>query len=246
VSPQHALEPTTLLAYVPRAHFRAFLRYEYVDGYKALYQRPSVWMPPPSELVRGERSDLKEAIIRFGGYDEITKVAGMVPYRDWRYLEGQLELLLELKRYCDEHCMADYSIFPRVSTLPQAGYRRLHSLIQTYGGRKFLAWRLGMSTSTSVARSPAPTRLNWGRFDLEFALRLLLFVRADQMCRTPPLRSKQQNLPLSIYIPSEARLFASGAEGLWLRGKIVEFGGYENVARRLGLEFSTEGKLPEG
>jgi hypothetical protein len=224
----------------------SFSRYEYADGYKAQYQRPSVWMPRLSEFVQHGRSDLKEAILRFGGYDKVTKVAGMVPFRDWHYLEGQLELLLELKRYCDEHCMSDYSLFPCVSSLPQVGYRRLHSLIQIYGGRKFLASRLGMSTRTSIHRMSESMRLDWGRFDLEFALRLLLFVRADQLRRTPPLRFKQQNMPISIYIPSEARLCAAGAEGLWLREKIVDYGGYENVARRLGLAFSTNGKLSEG
>jgi hypothetical protein len=197
-------------------------------------------MPRLSELVHCGRSDLKEAIVRFGGYDKITKVAGMVPYRDWHYLEGQLELMLELKRYCDEHCMSDYAVFPCVSTLPNLGYSRLHSLIQTYGGRNFVASRLGMSTSTSMTRVSASMRLDWGRFDLEFALRLLLFVREDQLRRTPPLRFKQPNLPISIYIPPEAKLCAAGAEGLWLRERILDYGGYENVARRLGLEFSSK------
>jgi hypothetical protein len=49
-----------------------------------------------SELVAAGRSDLKVAIVRFDGYETITKVAGMIGNRKWRYLEGQLELLVEL------------------------------------------------------------------------------------------------------------------------------------------------------
>jgi hypothetical protein len=196
-------------------------------------------MPRLSELVAAGRSDLKEAIIRFGGYEKVTKVAGMIEYREWCYLEGQLELLVELKRYCDEHCDSDYSRFPCVSGLRHVGYSRLHSLIQYYGGRKFLAMRLGMSTHAGIERS-LPKQLSWGRFDLEFALRLLHFIRADQMRHNPPLISKQRGLPLSIDIPTDSRLSGAGEEGRWLRDKIHEYGGHENVARRLGLGFSSK------
>jgi hypothetical protein len=66
-------------------------------------QGPNIWTPRLSELVAAGRSDLKEAITLNGGYEGSTEGAGMIGNREWLYLEGKLELLVELKRHCDEH-----------------------------------------------------------------------------------------------------------------------------------------------
>jgi hypothetical protein len=41
----------------------------------------------------------------------------------------------------------------------------------------------------------------------------------------------------ALSMPSKGKLLSSGAEGELLDKSIQEFGGYENVARRLGLAF---------
>jgi hypothetical protein len=139
--------------------------------------------------------------------------------------------MLELERYCDEFQRSDYSRFPTVSQVQKNGYARLHSLIQYYGGRKFLALRLGMDQSTTQTTSSSKD-LNWGSFDLDFGIQLLLFVRNYQLTRRPPVKH-----PV-IAMPSPAKLFATDG-GESLHRQIVEFGGFENVARRLGLAFDS-------
>jgi len=238
--------------------------YEYVDSYRDEHNRPAVWMPRPSELAAAGRDDLRQALNRYGGSRRVGRTAGMVPYREWYYFEGQLELLLELKTYLDAHCGSDYSTFPTVSAIQRTpGYEQLHALIQYFGGRKFLAARLGMnstkqkatSSNSSSSSTNHPQRnsntanhrhhrssndsgnttiMRFGDFDLVFAIRLLYFVRRDHLKRSPPLSN-----PV-LAMPSRSKLLAAAAkenddEGVWLDQKIDQFGGYENVARRLGL-----------
>ena len=220
-----------------------YYRFEYVETYRSQHNRPAVWMPRPSELAHNGRDDLKQAINRFGGSNRICRLAGMVSYREWYYFEGQLELLMELKRYLDEQYDDDdnnnsdnddatatdgdkkYSKFPTAQQVKRHGYEQLYSLIQYYGGRKFLAARLGMEVNR------CSNDLSWGKFDLEFAIQMLLFVRQEQLHRDPPMTS-----PV-ISMPSKARLLSSGDLGIWLDAQILKYGGYENVARRLGLAF---------
>jgi hypothetical protein len=214
-------------------------------------------MPRPSELAASGHDDLRQAMNRYGGTRGICRTAGMVPYQEWFYFEGQLELFTELKRYLDEFADGDYTTFPTVSDVRRNGFDQLHSLIQYYGGRKFLAARLSMSeqkyngsrTKDASKRgnqertisSGYDSCLKFGLFDLEFAIRLLTFIRSDQMKRSPPLQS-----PV-LSMPSRTKLLTSADDGAWLDAKIDEFGGYENVARRLGLAlFSSSGNGKEG
>lgn len=201
--------------------------YEYVDGVRQEHGRPAVWMPRPNEMTASGRDDLRQAIQRFGGTKKICRLAGMVPFREWYFFEGQLELLVLLKEYIDKCEKGDYETFPNVSDIRRNGYEQLHSLIQYYGGRKYLAFRLGMR-----AGSLLPTddfhHVSWGFFDLVFAIALLNFVRQDHLRRYPPLKA-----PLLI-MPRRDRLIA---EEPWLHDRVEEYGGYENVARRLGLAF---------
>jgi hypothetical protein len=208
-------------------------------------------MPRPSELATHGRDDLRQAINRFGGVRSICRTAGMISYQEWFYFEGQLELLSELKRYLDEYANGDYTKFPTVSDIKRNGYDQLHNLIQYYGGRKFLSARFNMSTTTKKSAAGIPTTgrnvnvrcsatddetmIKFGLFDLIFAIRLLNFVRIDQVKRSPPLQSAV------IAMPSRAKLLSSANDGVWLDSKIDEFGGYENVARRLGLALFATG-----
>jgi hypothetical protein len=135
--------------------------------------------------------------------------------------------MVSLKEYCDEYCGGDYSVFPQFSQFRKEGHNRLFRLIQDYGGRNFVAARFGMLKGSVGHRSVHG--LNWGPFDLEFGIALLEFVRKDQMKQEPPLK-----LPM-ICMPNRAKLLTDSPKGAYLDQKIVEYGGYENVARRLGL-----------
>jgi hypothetical protein len=208
--------------------------YEYTDQCRRDLGRPAVWMPRPSELAANGYGDLKQAMVRFGGSNRIERLAGMVTHRDWYYFEGQLELLLLLKGYIDEYGDRNYEKFPIVSAIQNHGYEKLYALIQYYGGRKFLAARLGMSYSTKESKHKTQdlhADMCWGPFDLDFGIRLLEYIRNDHMHRSPPMKNP------ALSMPSNGKLLSSGAEGELLDKSIQEFGGYENVARRLGLAF---------
>ena len=199
-----------------------------------------------SELIHAGRDDLALAIGRHGGQKLICKRAGLVPFREWNYLEGMYELLLGLRDYLDQYHGGDYSIFPIVSRMKERGHDRLHSLIQYYGGVRFLAARLDMDCMVkggkTRGRKTAPMNMNhqlasddmnWGPFDLEFGIELYAFVRRQQMTMKPPLRYPEIRMPSQLSL-----LEYDGDKGLRLDQKVEEYGGYENVARRLGLAFS--------
>lgn len=222
--------------------------YEYLHERRQKENIPEGWMPRLSELKHAGRDDLALAIRRHGGQKAVCVRAGLVPFREWNYIEGMCELLLGLREYLDQYHGSDYSTFPIVSRVKEKGYDRLHSLIQYYGGLRFLAARLDMdyATSGTTRRRQASSMnkdqlvsadMSWGPFDLEFAIELYVFVRKQQMKMKPPLRHPE------IRIPSQLNLLEYGGKGLWLDEKIQEYGGYENVARRLGLAFSFRNTL---
>lgn len=141
-------------------------------------------------------------------------------------------MLFELKRYLDEFYNSDYSTFPTVLEMQRHGYDELHTLIQYYGGRKFVASRLSMEfTRKSSSRgSDFFGDMQWGAFDLEFGIELLHFIREDQLKLMPPMAK-----PV-IAMPSQNKLLST-TDGRQLAESINKYGGYENVARRLGLAF---------
>jgi hypothetical protein len=193
-------------------------------------------MPRPSELSQNGRDDLRSAIARFGGCKRICRQAGLVPYRDWFYFDRLLELLIELRRYLDQYQKGRYDVFPTMSHVQERN-PQLYSLVQYYGGRKFVASRLGMlyrSTSKSQSKSANDIAeekdMNWGPFSLEFGILLMTFIREDHTRKNPPLRNPTMNMP------SKKRL-DNDENGARLDEQIEQFGGYENVARRLGLAY---------
>lgn len=175
---------------------------------------------------------------RFGGSKRIAEIARLVPFREWNFFEGQYELFLLLQEHLDqvsttneEDSSTKYMYFPSVSDIRSTGNERLCLLVQYYGGAKFLSSRLGMTTKRPKSGRVNQSNFSWGQFSLEFAIRLCGFIRSLHMNASPPIAS-----PV-ISIPSPERLQRAGPEGLWLHEKIIEFGGYENVARRLYLDF---------
>lgn len=202
--------------------------YQYLDEYQEQRNRPSIWMPRLNEFKRQGRDDLRQAIVRFGGHARICKLAGLVPFREWHYFEGQYELLVDLRDYLDKYHNGNQRSFPRGTEMQRNGYHQLYALTQYYGGTKYVANRLSMNyIHTNAAQDYAD--LNWGPFSIDTAIDLLRFIRADQMKKKGPLKR-----PV-IAIPSQRKLLASGQEKL--HEEIMELGGYENVARRLGLAY---------
>lgn len=190
-------------------------------------------MPRPSELSSRGRDDLRQAMNRFGGATKIGAQASLVPYREWSYFEGQLQLLKGLKSYLDKFHDGDYTVFPMLMEVKLNGYDQLHGLILYYGGRRFVSARLDMDRGERKKKSKQGDMddldMAWGPFDLEFGIELLEFVREDQCQRKPPLAQPVLSMP-------SQRQFLR-ADRLYLDSKVQEYGGYENVARRLGLEF---------
>lgn len=70
---------------------------------------------------------------------------------------------------------------------------------------------------------------SWGAFSLSFAIQLLQFIRSQYFILNPPLYSP------AIAMPSERDLLSCGQDEL--ASRVATYGGYENVARRLGLDY---------
>ena len=207
--------------------------FEYLSNRKQSTMLPAVYQPQLSELD----SELRNAINRWGS-TRIFRQARLVPYREWKYIEGMYDMLLELRKYLDEFYEGNYDEFPIVYEIKQRGYERLHGLIQYYGGRKLLASKFDMLDANAQRRldnlsydtKVSSGYVNWGNFDLLFAIQLLGFVRNEYMKKQPPLSHP------AIEMPMKQKLLDSGSIGKLLDEKIMEYGGYENVARRLQLD----------
>jgi hypothetical protein len=199
--------------------------YDHLDKVCVVRNRPAVWMPRPAEIREEGREDLFHAIARFGGAKEISEIAGLVAYHEWRYFDGQLELMKALTTYLDERHGGDRMFFPTGTEIKESGCMSLYYAIQRYGGRKFLMSRFGMEVPKRSSKSYL--EMSFGPFSLDFAIDLLEYIRNDQMECKAPLK------PAVIRMPTEYVLFQKGRSDL-IDG-IQKYGGYENVARRLGL-----------
>jgi hypothetical protein len=208
--------------------------YEYLDDVCVTKQRPAVWMPRLAELREAGRDDLAHAISRLEGrpqtnVHDIANFAGLVPFHEWKYFEGQLRLLQELRQYLDDYHNGNRKIFPRGMDLKERKCMSLYYAVQRYGGRKFLMSRFGFQSKLhrpSALDFPYGN-LNFGSFSIDFAIELLEYIRNDQLKLKGPLK------PAVIRMPTEYVLFQD--QRYDLIDNIQKFGGYENVARRLGL-----------
>ena len=207
--------------------FAFSLSYAYAADYRDAYQRPAVWMPRPEEFIRKGRRDIRRTLRRFGGSERVSRLAGMVPCSEWYYFEDQLELLMELQGYLKKHGNGNFDSIPAPKDVRRHGFEQLYTLLKANGGQNFLADRLGMNTSDS----------NYSPFSLEFAIRLLSFIRELELRKNPPVADP------SIKIPSPSHLLAlEEEEAKYLHESIMKCGGYENVARRLGFAFLDRGR----
>jgi hypothetical protein len=206
--------------------------YHYLSRVKEEQNRPSIWMPRPSELTNTGRDDLKQAITRYGGADHICKTAKLIPYREWRYFESNLELFVELQIYMAKFHKDDEHVFPKLSDIQTNGHNRLHDLIMTMGGRKAVARQLSMEFQTQ-SKFKVMQGISLGTFNLCFAIRLMHFIRADLLKEDPPM----SRMP-AIRMPTVQELLLKGEKQL--AKECLKYGGHESIARRLNLAFDIQ------
>ncbi|OEU23233.1 hypothetical protein FRACYDRAFT_233403 [Fragilariopsis cylindrus CCMP1102] len=220
-----------------------------------------------------------------GGVDQLCCDAGLIPYYEWRYIEGQHDLLIALKEYIDDKNNNDndndnhtgYS-----TTWRNDGYKSLFRLVQDYGGVDFVSGRFGMMKESKKKKENKRSYMYWGTFDIEFGILLMEYIRLDQLQKVPKMSLKMNNnssiykssrsnticMPTKKELLSKSKLSPSSILlllkkkqhvlsleqdghqqeqpetqspslmwGEYLHKKIIEYGGYENVARRLGLHW---------
>ena len=202
--------------------------YIYLETYRNDKQRPSVYMPKLSEL---KPSKLFNALSRFKKLpsasmveDDINSAAGLIQYKEWSYFESQLSLLTELECYLKLHHHSSEKVFPEPSDILENGHNNLNELIRIHGGKVLLADKFDMNLSSGISSG-----YSYGRFSVRFAVQLLVFIRNQYMLLDPPLECTH------ISMPTENDLIRAGHKDL--ANQVIEYGGYESVARRLGLEF---------
>ncbi|KAL7524115.1 hypothetical protein ACHAXR_001352, partial [Thalassiosira sp. AJA248-18] len=211
-------------------------RYQYLDNYRKYKQRPAVWMPQLAELSHEGYSKLFNAASRFSKLpcvstfiqnedDVIHSVAGLVPFGEWRFFESQLQLFVELQHYLRLYHNGSEDFFPDPTAVSMHGHKQLYELIRIHGGKILLAQKLDMKFQWDVNPNPN-SHLSWGSFTLDFAIQLLYFIRSQYLSLSPPLSSS------FISMPSEKDLLCCGHGDL--ARQVIRYGGYENVARRLG------------
>jgi hypothetical protein len=238
--------------------------YIYLDKYRDTMHRPAVFMPQLAELKQNQ-SRLFNACSRYkalssshhvlplysyssvdsdsddggfhnsGGGGILHTDAGLVPYQEWRFFDSQLQLFVELENYLSVYHNNSEDIFPEPANVLLNGHTNLHDLIRIHGGKTILANKLDMKFNTTTNDENDSTDSNlkkdyqrsWGPFSLHFAIELLHFIRSRYILLNPPLICSH------ISMPYESDLLRCGYENLAIQ--VSKFGGYENVARKLGL-----------
>jgi len=114
-----------------------------------------------------------------------------------------------------------------------------------FGGRKLIASKLDMEYQTQTNRELF-RGMSFGPFSLDFGIRLMHFIRCDLMDQSlqfdkldRTVDSKwittHQDCEFAIYMPTRQTLLDRGE--ITLAQQVEEYGGHENIARRLSLKF---------
>jgi hypothetical protein len=159
---------------------------------------------------------------------------------------------MELEHYLALYHNGCEEYFPDPTDVLTHGHQQLYDLIRIHGGKTMLAQKLDMkyawevnidavycntrhNQSSMVAHQGAlipRSNRSWGPFSLGFAVKLLNFIRSQYLLLNPPLSCAH------ISMPSEKDLIRGGYKEL--ANQMNLYGGYENVARKLGLQFFDE------
>lgn len=138
-----------------------------------------------------------------------------------------MTLFVELKKYLDLYHNGSEEVFPDTSDVKKNGHHNLHALIRIHGGKVLIARKLSMKLYRG--ETDKEIDIHFGPITLNFAIRLLHFIRHEFMAMSPPLAYPMISMPL------EQDLLRRGQDEL--ASLVTEFGGYENIARRLGLAY---------
>eukprot|EP00903_Cladosiphon_okamuranus_P006240 g6125.t1 len=222
---------------------------------------PAVWMVKLIDMANSGRRDMVNAIQRAGGYDAAVERLGLVHPIEWKSFADQLDTLRELKDFLTEDGVL-HKRMPTLMAFQDAGRTRLRKRIVLLGGRKLVARRMGLQYKPGGREgSQEGDGLEFGRFDLGFAVDVLEYVYEQELQRSPVprppprkgrdacgaeknrSRSQFKFRPPAIVLPRRDHLLAGGAASAKLVEQIEYYGGYENVARRLNLGYHYEDEL---
>lgn len=146
-----------------------------------------------------------------------------------RFFDSQLQLFAELKQYLNFYHNGSEEVFPDPMDIKSNGHLNLHALIRMHGGKVLLAQKLNMKLYQCETKNHSDMTIEWGPITLDFAIRILNFVRSEFMTMSPPLAYPMISMPL------EQDLLKRGQDDL--ASLTMQYGGYENIARRLGLAY---------
>ena len=189
-------------------------------------------MPRLSDISKSGRHDIHSAIVRLGGYKVICDMNAMIMPQEWEYFESFYILLCKLDAYFERFHQGNSQIFPPLKEFNENNMNDLSSLIQKHGGRKMVANRLGIGLKSYYNVATLST---WGEFSFEFALEMITFVRSQLYKLEPSFVVQQNRKTRTINMPTQDELCRHGQIGRLLDQKIMKYGGYEVVGRRLGL-----------
>jgi len=136
-------------------------------------------------------------------------------------------LFVELKNYLNLYHNGSEDVFPDPLDVKTNHHTNLYHLIRIHGGKVLLAQKLSMKLYRGEIKDGSS--IDWGPITLDFIIRLLHFIRSEFMTMSPPL-----NYPI-ISMPLEQDFHRRGQDNL--ASLVIVFGGYENIARRLGLAY---------
>jgi hypothetical protein len=126
------------------------------------------------------------------------------------------------------HCGGSEDAFPKSAHIQANGHDRLYDLIMEYGGRKLIAQKLDMTFQANT-KIGIFSGMTFGSFSLDFAVRLLTVIRLEMMKADPPLDNPKIKMPTTAWLLGEGHDI--------LATEVKQYGGHENIARRLNLEF---------
>lgn len=212
--------------------------YTLAEEHSASLHVPLLFFPKLSDLVGWGRANMINTIRRYGGYEAVISSLGFIPFSQWNYFCRFYLLMKDLKTYLDEEEGGSRQM-PTLRDVKRAGYHRLYSEVARNGGRKLVAARLGLPLKAgSGEKGKFATMISYGAFDFDFGVALLEYIMNKCWAQHPRERAaRREKERVNLFLPTAEELV--GDERQDLLEKIVRYGGFENVARRLQLGFKS-------
>mmetsp|Transcript_49633 Transcript_49633/g.82958 ORF Transcript_49633/g.82958 Transcript_49633/m.82958 type:complete len:234 (+) Transcript_49633:3-704(+) len=208
--------------------------------YMGALGQPVSWMPRLVDFRRAGRDDLVAAISRYGGTDDACARFGLVPYREWGYFDRNRALASDLLAYLREKGWPTDTMPDRATLEGDARGRDLNRRLSRLGGRSLVGRRLGLALTGRAAFYN--DKINYGPFSLEFAVEVLEYIKETHFAAAPGAWASADMLDPetvgAVALPPPGDLRAHGRRDL--ADLIEEYGGPQQVARRLGLVYEDD------